>query len=242
MTAEQYRRPPITEAIVNLKLATTADQNNVERVVRKLKGKYGKLDEERSVEFSVDVASSADVKPDIQWSGVKLSSSDQNDITIARRAELVFSRLAPYAGFEQLFERAKEEWRVWTKEIGRAPLLQIGLRYINRLDIPESKIRIEDYLNVGPKLPKVSDAPISLFKFQVNQPLGVDDCILLLNAGTVKSPLPDHSSLVLDIDIVRRQNIPIKDDKLWEAFELMRTHKNRVFEASITDKSRQLFG
>ncbi len=64
---------------------------------------------------------------------------------------------------------------------------------------------------------------------------------VIVNAGTVLSPLIDHTSFLLDIDLYKDTNLPIRDDDIWELFLTLHTEKNKLFEAFITDRARELF-
>jgi uncharacterized protein (TIGR04255 family) len=57
----------------------------------------------------------------------------------------------------------------------------------------------------------------------------------------VRSPLERHFSVLLDIDVVREVDVPQKDNEIWKELDLMRTHKNRIFEECVTDSARKLF-
>jgi uncharacterized protein (TIGR04255 family) len=46
---------------------------------------------------------------------------------------------------------------------------------------------------------------------------------------------------LLDIDISQDGNLPHNDDGLWALIDEVRLLKNRIFEACITDLSRELF-
>jgi uncharacterized protein (TIGR04255 family) len=48
-------------------------------------------------------------------------------------------------------------------------------------------------------------------------------------------------SVVLDIDVFRAIDVPSSEDEIWSLMEHLRTIKNQLFEASITDKARELF-
>jgi uncharacterized protein (TIGR04255 family) len=45
----------------------------------------------------------------------------------------------------------------------------------------------------------------------------------------------------LDIDLFRTENIPGREQDLWECIESVRELKNSIFETCITDASRRLF-
>jgi uncharacterized protein (TIGR04255 family) len=82
---------------------------------------------------------------------------------------------------------------------------------------------------------------VSGFAMQIIRPLGVDDCVLVLNSATVPSPLIGFASLALDLDVMRETSIPRRDEDVWELVNRIRDYKNRAFESCITDRARALF-
>ena len=72
-------------------------------------------------------------------------------------------------------------------------------------------------------------------------PLRKDGLKLVLNAGSTQSPVIGSQSLILDLDISRDLDLPANDADLWAFINLIRDHKNEVFEACITDKTRAFF-
>jgi len=55
------------------------------------------------------------------------------------------------------------------------------------------------------------------------------------------APLINHVSMVLDIDVFRTDQIPGRDADLWDCIDTVRSLKNAIFEACITDEARKLF-
>jgi uncharacterized protein (TIGR04255 family) len=133
---------------------------------------------------------------------------------------------------------------MWRKTAGPSELARIGVRYVNRLDIPlegTGRIQVEKYLRVSPQLPDELGDPMSTYAMQVVLPLGSDDCGLILNSSTVPSPLVGFASFVLDLDVYCETSLPRRDDELWTLLDKMRDHKNRLFERCITDAARVVF-
>lgn len=63
----------------------------------------------------------------------------------------------------------------------------------------------------------------------------------IINETIVEPSRPGIVSVVLDIDIFRTSALPTEDEQLWKFFDVLRTRKNDIFEACITDKTRELF-
>ena len=238
-----YARAPITEAVIELRFAAEFQQATVEAAGRRLRDDYSYLDQENIIQFKLD-AGAQRAEPLTSWLGVRLSSFDRTDSVFFRQNTFMCSRLAPYVGWDDFFKRTVRAWEVWRKSAGHTALSRIGVRFINRIDVPMQSgdlVRIEDYLNVFPKSPDDLGAPLSGYTMQVVRPLDVDDCGLVLNTATVTSPLIGFASFALDLDVFREAKLPQRDDALWELLTRMRAHKNRIFESCITNKARALF-
>lgn len=238
-----YARAPITEAIIELRFAGSFSQSVVEAAGRRLRSDYVFFDPENAIQFKLEPATQ---KSEVatSWQGIKLSSIDRTDNVFFRQTTFICSRLAPYTGWEDFFARTVSAWEAWKRAAGPTTLARIGVRYVNRIDIPvqnDTLLRVEDYLNVSPKSPENFAAPMSSYTMQIVRPLQIDDCSILLNSGTVPAPLIGFVSLALDIDIFREANLPPRDEDLWAILTRIRGHKNRVFESCITDRARALF-
>jgi uncharacterized protein (TIGR04255 family) len=66
------------------------------------------------------------------------------------------------------------------------------------------------------------------------------DAMLVLNEAFEPQQDPDIVSVILDIDLFRDVHLPGDEEELWALFEQLRERKNEVFEASITDRTREL--
>ena len=238
---QSYRRPPIVEAVVEFRLQTQLPRNDLEKIRDRLD--YPFVDEENHIQFRIG-QSEADFSIKGSFNGFKLNSKDLADLVFVRSNSLAVSRLAPYEGWDSFKENALKCWSVWHQVIGHQKLARLGVRYVNRLDIPidgTGSIHEEEYLHVSPRAPLELIPKMNSYAMQLTAPLSSDDCNLNLNSGTVISPLVNHVALSLDIDISREKNLPGQENELWDLLEKMRGHKNRIFEGVITDKSRELF-
>lgn len=238
-----YARPPIIEAVIELRFAATSSQPVIEAAARRLRDDYLFSDQENVVQFKLEPMAQK-AEPSTLWLGVKLSSMDRTDSVLFRQDAFICSRLAPYTGWDDFFARTVRAWEVWRKSAGYTALSRIGVRYVNRIDIPlgnETLVQTEDYLNIFPKSPDDLVTPMSGYAMQVTRPLGVDDCVLTLNTATVPPPLIGFASIVLDLDVFKETSLPQRDDEMWSLLTRMRGYKNRIFESCITDRARALF-
>src|SRR5262249_10954306 len=117
---------------------------------------------------------------------------------------------------------------------------RVAVRYINRLDLPGDRVELKDYLRTAPELsPDLVQGLVGFF-MQLNIPHTDIKCTSLLNEITVEAPEPGVVSVVLDIDLFRTEDLPQAEQDLWSLFETLHERKNEIFEACITDRTREL--
>ena len=87
--------------------------------------------------------------------GHRRSSQDMTELALALPNSLVFSQLAPYPSWATFSDRFRRDWKLLKKTLGYREIKRIGVRYINRIDIPVTGplVQHEQYLNVFPQVP-----------------------------------------------------------------------------------------
>jgi uncharacterized protein (TIGR04255 family) len=238
-----YERAPIAEAVIELRYAQPASQKDVEEATRRLRRSYFYQEVENIMEIKIDPGRGA-AERNMIATGLKLSSLDRADQMMFRTNGFACSRLAPYLGWEPFVEGVKTGWTEWARIAGNTALIRIGVRYVNRIDVPNTSsqlIRMEDYLNISPKMPPEMIEPLSTYTMQVSCPLNSGAYTLVLITSSVPSPLVGFSSFALDLDVARDKDIPRRADAVWEILTEMRVLKNRIFEYCVTDRARSLF-
>tara|TARA_R110002049_G_C9139994_1_gene559534 strand:- start:669 stop:1406 length:738 start_codon:yes stop_codon:yes gene_type:complete len=238
-----YKRPPITEAVIQFVFKSKADNDKIAKAVKKLETLYDKYELREATEYKFEISptkepvTSSKVNPAHEF-----SSNDRTDVTILRDDSLLCSAIAPYKGWDEFVSRFERDWKIWRKIVGYKEVEKIGLRYINRIDIPADNpiVRYEDYINVFPHVPSVLE-PNSYFSINMQVPLLDIHSLLNIKTAIVKSPVPKHLALILDLDVVKTFDAPNTDDAYFKYLEAAHTKKNEIFEASIKDKSRELF-
>lgn len=237
-----YKHPPIVEAVIEFRFSAAVPQELIEKAAARLKRDYESSDEEQMTEITIDAATGKQqVKK--EWLGRRLSSGDRADVLLLRKTSFICARLAPYCGWDAFRARSEANWTSWKRTAGHRDIARLGLRYINRIDVPitDEPFDPEHYLNVYPQIATLDLRVVSQYTMQVTSPGAVDEYGLKLSTAIVPSPLIGHHSVALDIDVYRDTNVPSRDEQLWSALDTMRIHKNRFFEASITNRAREIF-
>jgi len=239
---QPYKRPPITEAIIELRPAEPLDSRLITKAEAKFRKSYPLSQNFNSVGWLINpMTQSAEMHQ--QSVGHRLCTNDQTDMLTITTTSFSVARLAPYPGWEIFRKRAENDWHQWKSIVGSHQLSRIGIRYINRIDIPvepTEKIDLDKYLKCYPELPDDSFKSLKHYAMQLVLPLE-NDCQAIINTASVPAPLLNHASFLLDFDISREINLPQRDDEIWDLIDKIREHKNYIFEQCITDKTRALF-
>ncbi|QOF71840.1 TIGR04255 family protein [Aminobacter sp. SR38] len=243
-TSAVYRKAPIVEAIIDLRVNTPVEAAELDRLAKKLGVRYPNHSEVKGVEVLIESASNQ-VGVKHSNAGYRLTSNDQADICVINATGVTTSRLAPYGGWEALVESAHENWDAWTKISGNSQAVRVGVRFINRIDVPrdaDGNVLVFDYIRLRPEFPSISSHPLFGFAAQISTKLDNPKWSVTLNSGViVPPPLLSHISFLLDIDVYRDEDLPRNAKKLWETIGEARELKNDLFEKMITDLSRRLF-
>lgn len=239
-----YSSPPITEAVIEIIFDSELKPKDFEKITKKLKMNYPNLQHQNTTVINVEANSIGSNLIIGNQPGIKLSTNDEADILILAHQKLAVARLAPYQGWDYLFDKMLSSWKAWKYVAGIKPINRIGVRYINRIDIPiddQGKIENQDYLNIYPHLPKSIDKPMFNYLNQVTLPTFNEFWNARITSTAIPSPRVKHISLLLDIDVFRTNDIPIKEEDFLNCLSEVRDVKNHLFEECITHKARELF-
>jgi uncharacterized protein (TIGR04255 family) len=241
----RYRREPIVEAILDIRVATAAE-HTLPRLAQANSG----LDEQypsrlpvfrQKIQGTISAAG-PDVTADQTTIGFVFVSADKQQQYQVTADGLTFNRLAPYIGWAAFREEARKIWTQFKSVLGDAVVVsRLGLRYINRIEIPANgPVELGDYFTTVPHAAPELPQPMTGFFMRIETPLpSVDGALAVVVAGT-PAKKPAHVGVLLDIDVSKTVSSAVSDDEMWSTIELLRDAKNAAFEACITDKTREL--
>ncbi len=239
---QKYAKPPIIEAVIQFKLTRTLYPAQLERVSRLARKRYGEVAPMTNVDVQID-ADNGLVTARRLPTGFRLGI--QEDVLILQPSDFIVSRLAPYTGWDEFFERAKEDWATLEKVAGTRSISRVGLRYINRLDVPRNGARPLDYsryCRVEITIPTVYAGTLVGLSTRYESAFPQkDDLAVVVNSAIIESPLFDHHSILLDIDVIQQNRVPENMQDVWAMLGEMRAFKNEIFESAVTDDARVLF-
>jgi uncharacterized protein (TIGR04255 family) len=246
MAEQPYKRPPITEAVIAIGFGAAMEPGDLNRADSSFAKLYPQHQDARNLnlEFIMparpNLAPGTKIRHDVP--GHRRSSDDQTQIVIVWPTSFVFSQLAPYPGWDDFFGRFVRDWALWKKVVGYRSISRVGVRYINRIDIPitGNLTHYEEFLNIYPRLPEELGS-IFAYAIQTQLPFPEIEGRITINSSSIPSPLLEHASFMFDQDLYKENNIPQNDDGLYNLLNQIHVKKNAVFEACITDRARELF-
>lgn len=240
-----YSHPPITEAVIEIKFSTPLESTVFEKLNHKFNRNYPEDKAIRNVLVALKITGeSPHPQPSASEgvSGHRRSSADMTELLVWWPSSFVVSQLAPYPGWNLFMARFTRDWKASKRSRGFRKISRVGVRFINRIDIPTDNgtVEHEQYLNIYPKLP---DSIETVESYAVQTLSRIEDihCILSINSASVPSPVLGYASYILDIDIAKEADLPQNDKELLQLLNQIRDWKNKIFEDCIDQKARRLF-
>ncbi len=245
MALSAYKHPPITEAVIGITFENQIDEGELLSVQEKFATYYPQHQAISNLKLRVNVDAEKKSKATAavdEEVGHRRATSDMTQLLVLFPATLIVSQLAPYPGWDEFFGRFARDWKHWHRYMGFRQVKRIGVRYINRIDIPVTGelVEHEEYLNVFPKVPDTF-GPMNAYGVQTSFHMADIGCNLVLNSAAVPSPLLNHAAFVIDQDISKEAEPPQSEKDIHALLNKIRLRKNQIFEACVSNKTRGLF-
>lgn len=236
-----YSRPPIMEAVIGINFSSPVTKEAIDKFEKKFRTHYPT--HQRVSNYNIALTLSSQVSTNLnKQDGCRLSTEDMTQMAVLWPSSFTVSQLAPYEGWDKFYERFVRDWALLKKVIGFQKITRVGVRYINRIDIPTDKpiIEYDKYIKIYPHMPNILQ-PTSSYALQAAVQLNDIDCLLKINFAVVPSPLLEHASFVIDQDISKEVDPPQNDHDIYSLLGKIRAKKNVIFEACVSDLARELF-
>jgi len=166
---------------------------------------------------------------------------DEKALVQVDRDLLVVNHLKPYPTWREFVPSIRKAFDAYRDVASPAGLRRIGLRYINRIEIPSPRIELEHYFQfrplVGPNLPQ----DFTSFIVGIEVPHEDSRDRLRAQLSTAAAQKPDSAAIMLDLNYFLAEPGKISPEAAFEWLETAHGRLEEVFEASITDRLREMF-
>jgi uncharacterized protein (TIGR04255 family) len=236
----QLARPPLREAVIDLRLAEDLPVSVVDEIGRERLPDFEPPIQMWRARIAFPVgpptATPVPVPPNAtEPLGWRYNRSDGSRIIQLRRDGLTFSVLQGYTTWAEARDLAHRVVRQYCGWVRGAAVTRIALRYINVLAVPVG-VDFDLYLTAGPRIPPgVPDVLIG-FLHRVVIPFPHDGASAIITQALEQSN-EATSSVVLDIDVWRESRWQLDSPEIWATFDILRDIKNRIFFGSVTERA-----
>ena len=236
-----YPKAPITEAVIDIRVKVREGLSLEQLALSGEEERYPKKQIRWAFHAEVTAGAHVAAASVQQPIGHQLVSEDGKEVLQARLDGYTFSKLAPYDRWESFSSEARRLWELYRNTAQPTEITRLAVRYINRIDIPLPVADFKEFLRTVPEVSPGMAQGLARYFMQLQVPLEDERALLILNEAMIEPAHAGCVSVVLDLDISRDQAVPSEEKEIWDFFEKLRLKKNEIFEACITDKTRELF-
>lgn len=238
-------RPPIREALIDFRIASDpgVDAMRLGALRDALANEYPLVEEKREVKAEFRVEGGRLLPPsttDLGFGGLVFSTEDKSRRAQCRRDGFTFNQVAAYNGADAFIAEAIRLWGVYREVVRPFSVVRTAMRYINGLELP---LRHGDdfslFLTAAPPMPLGAPQQVSSFltRTVAHEPPDVVIVTQKLEHVAPDAPTP----VTIDVDVFRQLPLGAEPETLEPVLRSLRTLKNRVFFALLTEATVELY-
>lgn len=236
----KYLNSPIKEAVFDIQVQELEyiTEENILKLHSLFEEKYPQKKKTLNIFGGLQLNDNIEITNDLttKFRGVIFSNLSNNRQVQFRIDGFTLNFLSPYGEWDEFYNEALVLWEIYIKELRPKNIKQIGLRYINKIEIPLPLESFQEYITNMPPIPKSLPQFYNGFFMRIEVPCEKNEYTAVITE-TIETPTKEIVPFILDIDIFKeiQHNFDITD------FNYLRSMKNMIFEDFITEKTRNLF-
>jgi uncharacterized protein (TIGR04255 family) len=246
----EYRDPPVAEAIIRYQWDAPIPWNVTTPglLFEHLRGRYPEEPKVQNLlQADMGQAGSADSNTRIQVvAGAQklgfLADGGTRILTVSPE-DISVHGLPPYEGWEALEARFTEGLTLLSDVFSPVPrqVARVGVRYINRIEIPSEEFQLEEYFTLGFTFPPEFPGDISNFLDRVEFVYPGEPVKLSYTWASAEAPV-GVSGFVLDFDFgYFAEDDPIPLDMARDVVRDLKAREALLFESMLRDRLREQF-
>ena len=235
------KRPPIVEALVDLRASVPGDPKMFNALADELKDEFPAKEERRDFEAKIEIKDGKLVSQRVgssDFGGVQVANVDRTIYAQYRPDGFTLNNMKGYMGGDQLIDKALTLWELLVERANPKSVSRVALRYINRLELPvKDGDEFTRYLTSPPELPEGAPQQVSQFLSRI---VGHDEqrqatavVIQQLKGQRGRQPI----AITVDVDVFRTGDFPVDSAVLREILGSLRMLKNKTFFSLLTDET-----
>ncbi|MEO6613630.1 MAG: TIGR04255 family protein [Chitinophagaceae bacterium] len=237
-----YLNAPIVEAVFDVKVSNTIIINPVafEQFAKTDLKEFPISTKRQNINVRIDHrAGAGQVGKTTNLLGYMFSNIQGNRKVQFRLDGYTFNMLRPYSHWDEFSSLAFTYLKKYLSLAKPLAITRIGLRYINRIDLPFDNQQFENYIKYLPQVPAGLPKKYEKYFLQMQIPAedGLSKAVI---SQTFEQEKAGRIPFIIDIDVFQTERQK-PSDNLLEKFNSLRILKNRIFEDLVTDNCKKMF-
>ena len=239
----KYKNAPIIEAVCELRFEPDSPWDLVMPglVYEQVKDAFPKRRQVKTVGLSI-LAGPDSIEQRVQpVDRMQFLSEDESVLVQVGPNLLSVNHLKPYPSWQEFLPSIRKAVGAYCDVVNPTTIHRIGLRYINRIEIPSPRIELKDYFEFYPFVGSNLAQEHGPFRVGIQTPYEDSRDILKIELMSANTKTPDTSAFILDLDyfLVQPEGITLDGVLKWVGVAHGRVED--AFEACITERLRQIF-
>lgn len=243
---ETFANAPITEALLDIRVtfASPVDLAQLESFHDAIRDSYPT--KQPRVQWQAELQlGKGPVQPEVRRGpeGFMFRSSDNRRIVQVRQDGFTFNWLKPYETWEAFRDEARPHWARYRSTFGPQVVTRLGLRYINRIELPLPFDDFRDFITTAPDIADGMPQSVRALFMRLEIPDPKSGLVAIVTE-TIEPSVDEGKRrlpFIFDIDVVRSAELEPTSPAIWETFEQMHDYKNEIFFASLTERAKEMF-
>ena len=238
-----YRKPPIIEALCEFHFVEEGwDWTIPGLIYQELKDRFPQKRQAQVVEFEVQAEPPQFSQRMKGGPGrMQFLRADQSALVQVGPNLLAVNHLPPYPHWSEFKVLVFDALSIYERVARPKGFRRIGLRYINRIEIPDAMSDFPTYFNLGPHLPGEIAAPYDTILMRVGLQHETEQGELLLTFASAPDDNDLTSAFILDLDFVTTAAGELNMETARDWVEIAHGHIETAFEACLRDRLREIF-
>ncbi len=244
--SRNYQNPPLVEALCEFQFTSDAwDWTIPGLLYTKIKENFPVKKQVKKLDIEINTKSTqVDHNVLDEVTRIQFINTEQTALVQAGPNLLAINKLRPYDNWLAFYALIMETLATYQEIAKPTGIKRIGLRFINRIEIPQTQFELEKFFNISPNLPdEIPSNFRSLFtRFEI--PYLQEKGLLILTFGSIDKRKQDNdeSAFILDLDFSTTQVNNSYPDEYKSWVDIAHSKIEEAFEACITDSLRTYFG
>jgi uncharacterized protein (TIGR04255 family) len=236
----KYQAPPVVEAVCEFRFAPGQpwDWTIPGLMYDKIKGAYPKKKQQNLMELQFQ-AKAEEAPPQVTGGIAKMQFLNDAETALVQVGPdmLAVNHLRPYPEWTKFKDMLFSNLEVYKQVALPKGVSRIGLRYINRVEIPSRTFLLPDYFNAFPLVPNPIPQRFAQFiqRTDIDYPDAQGQLRLIL--GTAPETNDKVCAFMFDLDFYTNVTGVLKMDEIVPWVDRAHTELEKAFVACFTDKT-----